>query len=221
MEGSIPPNVWTGTIQQSLMEGRVPQQISYLMELLARESANFSTEHHWRIQLSQELQELQQELVRQKRLKEMFINRGKGTKQELERLQKYSNAETLSAARITSQVNNTIKRRKKKDLQKDYEELQVAYIIKQERFNNELQEEKKKNNALQEELEMLRASYQEISQSRGADVLTARLKADHLQQELEMQIRLREARVSQDELQMKDLRDEQDSLCQQMKEMRL
>ena len=221
MDGSIPPNTWTGTIQQKLMEGTVPDQISYLMDLLARESANLSTEYHWRIQLSRELEELEQELFRQKKQMKMFLNRGKATKQELERFQKYSDPETLSATRIASQVNNTIKRKKKKDLQKDYEELQVAYIIRQEEFNNELQVEKTKNNALQEELEMIRASYKELSQSCEADVLTARLQAVHLQQELAMQIRLREERVLQDELLMRNLRDEKDSLYLQMKEMTL
>ncbi|CAB1442818.1 unnamed protein product [Pleuronectes platessa] len=47
--------------------------------------------------------------------------------------------------------------------------LQVAYIIQQETFNNELQEEKK-NKALQEELETITPSYHEFYQSHEADV---------------------------------------------------
>ncbi|CAB1455277.1 unnamed protein product [Pleuronectes platessa] len=140
------------------------QHISYLIQQLAQENANLNTEYHWRIQLSRELEEHRQELCLQKKLKEMFINRGKETKQELEQLQKYSNAEALSATKIASQVNNTIKRKNKKDLQKDYEELKVAYIINQEKFNHEIQLEKDKTNILKVEMENLIASYDDFYQ---------------------------------------------------------
>ncbi len=102
--------------------------------------------------LSKELEETKAQWQRQKDLKEMFINREKETRRELERLQKYSDPETLSTARIATQVNNNIKRRKKRDLQTDYEELKVAYIVHQKQLNNELQVEKERNIALQNEV---------------------------------------------------------------------
>lgn len=128
--------------------------------------------------LSRELVWTKQELARQKRLKKMFINREKETKRQLERLQKYSNPETLSTANIATQVQDTIKQKKKKFLQNDYEKLQVAYIKAQEKFEMELQKEKQINAALQ-------ASCQEIKQRYETHILTIRQQVDHLQQELE------------------------------------
>ncbi|GLD47839.1 synaptonemal complex protein 1-like protein [Lates japonicus] len=51
-------------------------------------------------------------------------------------------------------VRSDIKRRKKRDLQQDYEELKVAHIINEEKFNAELQAHKDKIKALQDELKL-------------------------------------------------------------------
>ena len=115
-----------------------------------------------RERLIQELEDTREQLKRQKALKEMFINRGKETSRELERLRKYSNEVTLSNAKIAAQVKNEIKRRKKKDLQIDYEELKVAYLINEDKYRADLQEKKDKNTLLQEELDQINVSYKEI-----------------------------------------------------------
>ncbi|CAB1424944.1 unnamed protein product [Pleuronectes platessa] len=167
MEGFFHQSVGTCQDPARILQNSffMSHQISHLIDLLAKENANLRTEYHWRIQLSKDLEEHKQELFRQKKLKQMFFNRGRKTKQELEQLQKYSNAEALSATKIASQVNNTIKRKKIKDLQKDYEELKVTYIINQEKSNTEFQEEKIKKNVLQEELDKLKTSHHEVCQS--------------------------------------------------------
>ncbi|KAG8005263.1 hypothetical protein GBF38_011243 [Nibea albiflora] len=67
-------------------------------------------------QLNQELEETKEQLKRQKSLKEMFINKEKETRRELERLKKYTDPETLSTAKIANQVRDTTKRKKKKTL---------------------------------------------------------------------------------------------------------
>lgn len=88
----------------------------------------------------------------------MYINREKGTKRELERLQRYSNGETPSTAKIATQVWHNNRKKQKKVLLKDYEDVQVTHIIRQEKFMTELQEKKEKNKVLQEELERIRVS---------------------------------------------------------------
>ena len=115
-----------------------------------------------RERLIQELEDTREQLKSQKTLKKMFINRGKETSRELEQLRKYSNEVTLSNAKIAAQVKNEIKRRKKKDLQIDYEELKVAYLINEDKYRADLQEKKDKNTLLQEELDQINVSYKEI-----------------------------------------------------------
>lgn len=123
----------------------------------------------------------------------MFINREKETKKELERLQNYSNAETLSTANIAIQVRNTIKRKKKEDFQQDNEEVQVAHIISQEKFNAELQ----KNKVLQDDLKL------------SKDKLTAEV---HLEKQKNMDLR------EELEVLVQNMRDEQDTLRQKTAE---
>ncbi|KAG8003174.1 hypothetical protein GBF38_007556 [Nibea albiflora] len=95
-------------------------------------------------QLNQELEETKAQLKRQKSLKEMFINKEK---------------ETRPPQRLPTRSEDTTKRKKKKLLQVDYEELQVAHIINEEKFTSDLQAEKNNNKLLQQELERLRISY--------------------------------------------------------------
>ncbi|KAG8004660.1 hypothetical protein GBF38_009014 [Nibea albiflora] len=145
-------------------------------------------------QLNQELEETKAQLKRQKFLKEQFINKEKETRRELERLKKYTDPETLSAAKIANQVRDNTKRKKKKLLQVDYEELQVAHIINDEKFNNELQhdldneilqkhllqsdyeeafnalqEEREKNKSLQQQLDEASVSLREVKQQQAAE----------------------------------------------------
>lgn len=120
-------------------------------------------QQHRILQLSQELEWTKKELHQQKSLKKMHIKREKETRRQVERIKKYADKETLSMAEIATQALNNIKRKKKRHLQKDYEELHVAYRKTHEKFTAELQEEKRKNADLREELEKLKASLQETS----------------------------------------------------------
>ncbi|XP_030292205.1 centrosomal protein of 112 kDa-like [Sparus aurata] len=134
-----------------------------------------------RERLIQELEDTREQLKRQKTLKEMFINRGKETTRELEQLRKYSNDITLSNAKIAAQVKDETKRRKKKDILTDYEELKVAYLTNEDKYRADLQEEKDKNTLLQEELDQISVSYNEIRLRYEADVIEVRQQVDTLQ----------------------------------------
>ncbi|XP_070765867.1 trichohyalin-like [Enoplosus armatus] len=207
------------TLQNTLMErDALCQQVRELNDLLGRERANFLREQGRRVQLCQELEETKKQLIRQKRLKEMYINRGKETKRELQRFQKYSDGETLSTAKIAAQVHNNIKQKKKKLLQKDYEELQVAHMIRYEKFSAELQVEKEKSKFLQEELERIKVSHHEVCQKYEAEVLTVRQQADNLLRELETEKKAHAERVKKDLYLVQYLRAEQVSLHQKMAE---
>ncbi|KAG8010867.1 Voltage-dependent N-type calcium channel subunit alpha-1B [Nibea albiflora] len=139
-------------------------------------------------QLNQELEETKEQLKRQKSLKEMFINKEKETRRELERLKKYTDPETLSTAKIANQVRDTTKRKKKKLLQVDYEELQVAHIVNEEKFNNELQAEKNNNKLLREELERLQISYKVLHARYENDVPKLKEQADALKCDLKKEV---------------------------------
>lgn len=164
------------------------QEVSELQQNLTEEIANGFSLENKNISLDKELNEAKFQWERQKTLKEMYINRGKETKRALESLEKYTNPETLSSAKIAAQVRNHIKRKKKKDLQKDYEELQVAHIISQEKLTAELQVEKEKNTFLQNEVDRISASYHEVNLRYDAGVVTVGQKAESLQRELEKEI---------------------------------
>ena len=84
----------------------------------------------------------------------MYINKRKEATRELERLRKHSDDETLSNTKIFTQVRDNTRQRKKKDLHKDYEELQVVHLIS-EKYQAELQVEKDKNNVLQKQLDQI------------------------------------------------------------------
>ena len=114
-----------------------------------------------RERLVQELEDTKEQLRKQKTLKVMYINRGKETTRELERLRKYSNDVTLCNAKTATQVRDNT-RQKKKDLHKDYTELKVARLINEEKYQADLQAEKDKNNLLQKRLDQISVSYNEI-----------------------------------------------------------
>ena len=66
--------------------------------------------------LIQELKDTKKQQRKQKSMKGMYLNRGKGTTRELERLRKYSDELTLSNAKIDTQVRDNTRQRKKKDV---------------------------------------------------------------------------------------------------------
>ena len=78
---------------------------------------------------------------------------GQETTRELEQLRKCSNDVTLSNAKIATQVRDNTRQKKKKDLHEDYEELQIAHLIKEEKYQADLQAEKHKNKLLLDELD--------------------------------------------------------------------
>ncbi len=157
----------------NVRQGR-QEHISELNQTLNTKVANGSVLDKENSLLRKELEETKAELQRQKSLKEMFINREKETRQELERLRKYSNPETLNAAKTATLVLDTIKRRKKRDLQTDFEELRVAFITNEGRYELDLQAERKKNEALQNELKRIRASADKVNDSSEPDASAVR-----------------------------------------------
>lgn len=76
------------------------------------------------------------------------------------------------------------RRCEKKVLQKEFEELQVAYIISEQRFSAELQAAADKNKALQQEVEQLRVP-QQISLRYGNELKAERGESDSLERRLE------------------------------------
>ena len=83
------------------------------------------------------------------------------------------------------------RQRKKKDLHKDHEELQVAHLITEEKNQADLQAEKHKNKLLLDELDQISVSHNEIRLSYQTDVMKVRQQLDTLQHDLvkEMQQR--------------------------------
>ncbi|XP_036945537.1 centromere-associated protein E-like isoform X2 [Acanthopagrus latus] len=138
-----------------------------------------------RERLIQELEETREQLKKQKTLKEMYINRGKETTRELERLRKYSDDATLSSAKIATQVRDNTRQKKKKDLHKDYEELKVAHLINEEKYQADLQAEKDKNSLLQKELDQISISYNELKVRYETDVTEVRHQVETLRHELQ------------------------------------
>lgn len=145
------------------------QETRDLKALLNEERAKAAEESHRAYHMWQELENTKEKLQRQKNLKEIFIKKNKEIKLEYERLQKYAKEETLSTAKIASQVQCTIKRRKKKLLQIDYEELKVAHVTTEQRLSSELQMEKNRNTELQGQLMQVQISYEDLSRKSQAD----------------------------------------------------
>ncbi|XP_030290642.1 paramyosin-like [Sparus aurata] len=145
-----------------------------------------------RERLIQELEDTREQLRKQKTLKEMYINRGKETTRELERLRKYSDDVTLSNAKIATQVRDNTRQKKKKDLHQDYEELKVSHLINEEKYQADLQAEKDKNNLLQKGLDQISVSYNEIRLRYETDVIEVRQQVETLQHELQKEAHQRQ-----------------------------
>lgn len=188
-----------------------------------------------RLQLSRELEDTRQQLCRQKNLKEMLIVKEKDTRNELERLKRLCDPETMNTMRLATEIQNNIKTKNKKVLLKELVDLKVAYAMSQESFSTKLQAEKDKNKALQEELKQLKSSHQ-INLSYEAQLKAEKGKSDSLQKQ-QNEIQSRAEKVSEDVEAIKqlvaeetiaekeklfkeldDLMSEEDTLVQQIKE---
>ncbi|XP_047217605.1 putative WEB family protein At1g65010, chloroplastic [Girardinichthys multiradiatus] len=152
-------------------------EIQRLNALLEMEREKWFKENQKVAYLQTELAETQFQWRRQKSLKEMYINKEKETKSKLERIDRFSDPATLDPAVIASKVHNDMKYKKKKLLQKDFEEIKVALILNQEAFTSQIQAEKEKNNVLQEELDKLKTSYEELCSKCEVDVAAGRQQA--------------------------------------------
>ncbi|KAK5617828.1 hypothetical protein CRENBAI_026112 [Crenichthys baileyi] len=183
-------------------------EIQRLSALLEMERARWFEENQKVACLEAELEETKFQWRRQKHLKEMYINKGKETKRELERIEKFSDPATLNPAVIASKVHDNMKYKKKKLLQKDFVQLKVAHTLDQEAFTSQIQAENEKNNALQEELDKLKTSYEELRSKCEADVAAGR-------QQAQMQ-KFCEERIGEDPQLLENLRVEKDDLYQKM-----
>ncbi len=108
--------------------------------------------------LCKELKEIKDKVQIQKSLTDKHVNKEKETKQMLDSLQKYSEPRTLDIARTAAQIRDNIKKKMRKYFVNDYEELRVAHMVIQERFDNELQVKRDKNVALQSKLNRISVS---------------------------------------------------------------
>ncbi|XP_023189426.1 cingulin-like protein 1 [Xiphophorus maculatus] len=197
-QGRFPP------AHPNALHGEI-HRLSYLLEM---ERAGRFEDNQKLSHLEAELEETKLQLTKQKTLKETFINQAKEAKRELERLEKFSDPAVCNAAVIASKVHNNVKYMKKKNLQQDLEELKVAHLLSQEAFVAEIEAERKKSQGLQEDLDKLQTSYEELrSEYEAADAL--------LRQEAETQ-KLYEARLSEEQRLLENLRAEKDNMFKEM-----
>ncbi|XP_038145893.1 golgin subfamily A member 2-like [Cyprinodon tularosa] len=204
--------------QKSCINNRQPDnpvqdEIKRLNSLLEMEKSKWLEENQKVSTLEEELEKAKSELKRQKNLKEMFINKGKETKRELMRFQKFTDPETLSPATIASKVNNDMKYKKKKMLQVDFEHLKVAHIVQEQAFISQIQTEKEKNAALQQELDKIKNCYEELrakDETRNAGA----------NQQVNLQISYEE-KMKQDQNLIESLRAENAVLQTQMEQMKV
>ncbi|GLD57990.1 uncharacterized protein AKAME5_001015100 [Lates japonicus] len=202
-----------GRNQNHWMESHALQQeMCHLRDLLSTERANCCREYNWRIQLSHELEETKQQLVNQKHLKEVFINREKETKRELERLRNYSDAETLSTTKIATQVRNNInavcQEKFNSELQVEKEKVKVLQEdlkLSYDKFMAELQMEKDKNNVLQEELKLCQSKL-------TAELQVEKEKNNHLHKELKVGQERFDTELQMEKVKKKALQEELEKL---------
>eukprot|EP00064_Thunnus_orientalis_P018655 superscaffoldBa00004363_g18758 len=166
-----------------------------------------------RLRLRKQLEETKEQLAHQKYLKEMFIKKEKEARNELERLKRLSDKETIDAVRIAAEIGNNIKKKKKKVLQKEFEELKVAHVTSREKFSAELRAEREKNKALQQELKQLKVLYQ-TSPKYETELKAEREKTDILQRDVQSQAK----RMLKDPELIKQPRAERDTWLGRMEE---
>ncbi|MEQ2293360.1 hypothetical protein AMECASPLE_032527 [Ameca splendens] len=199
--------------QEGWIENRQPAnlfqgEIHRLGSLLEIERARWFEENQKVASLEKELEDTKFEWQRQKKLKEMYINKGKETKRELMRVEKFTDPATLSPAVIASKVHSNMKYEKKKMLQKDFEQLKVAHIVNEEAFISEIQAEKDKNNVLQQELDRIKICYEELRSKCKDDNGGGTLQVDTQ--------RFYEEKIKQDQQLLENLRAEKDNIQQKM-----
>lgn len=184
-----------GTTRQNIfLEYRVLQQeASKLKTMIATEQARCFHQHENIMHLQQQLEQTAIRCQQQKTLKEMYINREKETRRKLETLMKNSDEKGLRAARIASLARQTARRKKKKDLQADFEELQVAYTVSQEKFTADLQAQVDNRDHLRKQLETLQASHQQEQLRYDDELRSVRQQVASLQHELDTQIQQNDA----------------------------
>ncbi len=110
----------------------------------------------------------------------------------LERLQKYSDPKTLNIAWTAALIRDNIKTKNRNDLENDHEELRVAYMAIQERFNNELQAERYKNAVLQREVNWISFVQQTHILISNTDADRARQFVANLQQQHQREVEKKE-----------------------------
>lgn len=211
---------WNGENRQRWMERddqMLHEEINRLNILLNTERDKCRHETIRVNQLFNDLEQTRSQVKKQKSIKEMYINQGKVTKREIERLQRYADAVTLSTEKVASQVQSGVRQKKKKDLQKDYEELKTAYIVNQEKFSSELQTEQQKHKDVQEELDRAKSLYEQLNIKYETDVLAERQKTERFQQDLEREMKSHADQVTQNQQLIDNLRAEQESMMEQEK----
>lgn len=144
--------------------------------LLRDERAKWFHENHTAGQLWQGLEEMKAQMEKQKSPKALFIKKEKDVRQELQTVQKHCAADTLSSAKVASQLQSDLKHKKNKLLQQDDEELKVAHVISQEKISSELQPVKQKKETLQKQLDEAERRSDELNTKRRSLQFVKRLK---------------------------------------------
>ncbi|XP_032416717.1 otogelin [Xiphophorus hellerii] len=212
--GKMGPQMRRGFQHNS--QGRFPpvhpnvlhEEIQRLRAFLEMERAQRFEDNQRLAHMEEELEETKLQLKRQKAIKEVFINKSKESKRELERVEKLSDPAAVSAAILASNVHNDVRYKNKKMLQQDFVDLKTAHLLSQEAFSSEIQAEKEKGKALQEELDKLQTSYEELCCKYEADIALVR-------QEAEIQT-FCEERDSEVQQLLENLRAEKEDMFQQM-----
>ncbi|CAK6978084.1 cingulin-like [Scomber scombrus] len=147
--------------------------------------------------LRKQLDETKEQLAYQKSLKRVFIKKEKEVRNELKRLKRHSDKETIDSVEIPTETEYNLRKKQKKALQKEFDELKVAHVISQERFSAELQAEREKNIALQQEVTQLKVAY-DTNVSYESDLKAEREMRHLLQRQFERVCQSRPERALRD-----------------------
>ncbi|XP_034529097.1 intracellular protein transport protein USO1-like [Notolabrus celidotus] len=161
-------------------------------------------------------EELEKKLLKTKKLKDVYIERSKVQRRELDKLNFYDGAGNLNKEEMSTLINSKFKHSHFRNLEEDYEELQVGHMLSQQALKEELQLEKDKCRILQEELNETKLSYLNISSRYDTEVPALRQQAGFFLHELENEKQSHADRVLEDQRHMDDMRAENDALHQKM-----
>lgn len=179
----------------------VHQEIQRLRCLLDRQKKLTLDERSKVAQLAKELDETKAQLKKENQ-----------AKRQLERALRFSNPKTDTNAKLVSQVQSTIKQKK------DYEDLQEAYKVKEEKMAAELQVERQRTKALHKQMDSIGASTQELCAKHQNEVLALKQENQALRQRLDQQVKSHANKLSQDLQTINLLRAEQHVLHQRLAE---